>query len=498
MKIVLCNIALPALTCLVMMLTGCATVGPDYVRPDVPVPTQWNGEFRSLPAGQLDTKRLSEWWATLNDPELTSLVNRAIQKNTDLRKAKARVREARARRGVSRAALFPSVDASGSLQHTRSSAQTGIADGSNPLSAGSNAQVGGTAESDLYSTGFDASWELDLFGGKRRAVEASQADLETSEEDLNDVLVSLMGEVASNYVDLRSFQTRLSIAEANRDAQQETYQIVQWRYEAGLTTDLDVEQAKYNLEQTTAQIPTLQTGAEKAKNRLAVLLGLNPGFLEKELAERKSIPVSSQGIAYGIPADVLRNRPDVRRAERQLAAETARIGIQIAELYPKLTLSGSIGLEALSLSNLFNASSKVYSYGPSFKWNIFNMGSVRQNIEAQNAVQEQALIKYEASILSALEEVNNALTAYVKEQVRRQSLLEASQAAERAAGLAQNQYSSGLIDFQSVLDAQRTLLNFQEQLAESEAAVTSDLISLYKALGGGWKSIAPDEKKMEN
>lgn len=482
-----------------LALAGCASVGPNYIRPDVEVPAHWNEAAVNNNEGkQLDGKTLAQWWETLNDPELTSLIERAIQNNTDLRKAKARVREARARRGVSRAVLFPSVDALASVQHSRSSAQTGIAAGSNTLSAGSNAQAGRPAESDLYSTGFDASWELDLFGGRRRAIEASQADLEASEEDLKDVLVSLIGEVASNYVDLRSLQTRLSIAEANRDAQQETYQIVRWRREAGLSTGLDVEQAKYNLEQTTAQIPTLQTGAEKAKNRIAVLLGRNPGSLEKELAERKSIPVASQEIAYGIPADILRNRPDVRHAERQLAAETARIGVQTAELYPKLTLSGSIGLEALSLSNLFNASSKVYSYGPSFKWNIFNAGSVRQNIEAQNAVQEQALIKYEASILSALEEVNNALTAYVKEQVRRQSLLEASQAAERAAGLAQNQYSSGLTDFQSVLDAQRSLLNFQEQLAESEAAVTSDLISLYKALGGGWKSIAPDKKKMEN
>jgi NodT family efflux transporter outer membrane factor (OMF) lipoprotein len=474
------------------MLSGCATVGPNYVRPDVTVPGYWNEASASNSDGKrLDSKKLAQWWSTLNDSELTSLIERATQNNTDLRTAQARVREARARLGVSRASLFPSVNASASFQHTHSTAQTGSAVGSNLQSTSGNA----TAESDLYSTGFDASWEFDLFGGKRRTVEASKADLESSEEDLNYVLVSLIGEVASNYIDLRSFQTRLSIAEANHDAQQETYQIVRWRREAGLATDLDVEQAKYNLKQTTAQIPTLQTGVEKAKNRLAVLIGVIPGSLEKELAERKSIPVASQEIAYGIPADVLRNRPDVRRAERQLAAETARLGVQTAELYPKLTLSGSIGLEALSLSNLFSASSKIYSYGPSLKWNIFNAGSIRQNIEAQNAVQEQALIKYEASILTALEDVNNALTAYVKEQDRRQSLFEASQAAVRAVELAQIQYSSGLIDFQSVLDSQRSLLNLQEQLAESEAAVISDLISLFKSLGGGWKSVIPDEKK---
>ncbi|KAF0177610.1 MAG: outer membrane protein [Nitrospirae bacterium] len=498
MKKAIRYIALTALTCMLMELTGCATVGPNYTRPDVHVPTQWGGDDRNQTNGQFDTARLSEWWTTLSDPVLTGLVNRAVEKNTDLRKAKARVREARARRGVSGAALFPSVDASASIQRSKGSTQGGPADGSNSLSTTGNAQVGNSSESSLYTTGFDASWELDLFGGKRRAVEAAQADLEANEEDLNSVLVSLTAEVATNYVDLRSFQTRLSIAEVNRDLQQETYQITQWRSEAGLTTDLDVEQAKYNLEQTTAQIPTLQTGVEKAKNRLAVLLGLNPGSLENEMSERKSVPVASEEIAYGIPADVLRNRPDVRRAERQLAAETARIGVQTAELYPKLTLIGSIGLEAISLSNLFNTPGKVYSYGPNFKWNIFNAGSIRQNIEAQNAVQEQALIKYEASIQSALEEVNNALTAYMKEQVRLQSLMKAAQAAERASELAQNQYSSGLVDFQVVLSTQRSLLIFQEQLALSEAAVTSDLISLYKALGGGWKSMNPEEKKREH
>ncbi len=479
-----------------LTVAGCASVGPNYVRPDVAAPAHWNDASVSNSNGKrLDGKALAQWWSTLNDSELTSLIDRAIQRNTDLRKARARVREARARRGISKADLFPSITASGSAQRTHNGAQTGITGGLGLFSAGNSGQAGTASESDLYSVGFDASWELDLFGGKRRAVEASQGDLEASEEDLRDVLVSLIGEVASNYVDLRSSQTRLSIAEANRDAQQETYQIVQWRFDAGLTTALDVEQARYNLEQTASQIPTLQTSVEKDKNRIAVLLGLNPGSLEEELTERRTVPVAALDVAVGIPADVMRNRPDVRRAERQLAAETARVGVQIAELYPKLTLSGSTGLESLSLSNLFNASSKVYSYGPSFTWKIFNAGSIRQNIEAQSAVQEQALIQYEASILSALEEVNNALSTYSKEQVRRQSLADASQAAQHAVDLAQSQYSSGLIDFQVVLDAQRSLLSFQDLLAQSEAAVTSDLISLYKALGGGWTSLASDHMK---
>lgn len=464
---------------ILFIFSGCATVGPNYVHPDIPVPTRWNREAGgNPPGGHLDNKKLAEWWTTLNDPELTSLVKRAIQRNLDLRKAAARVREARARRAVSKAELFPSVNASGSAQHSHNS----------------NVQGGIGTGTDLYSAGFDASWELDLFGGKRRAVEASQSDLEASEEDLHDVLVTLIGEVALNYVDVRSFQARLSIAKANRDAQQETYQITSWRFDAGLTTALDVEQARYNLAQTRAQIPTLQTGLEKYENRLAALLGLNPGSLNEELSNRKSLPDASLGMAVGVPAEVLRNRPDVRRAERQLAAQSARIGAATAELYPKFTLTGSIGLEALSLGNLFAYGSRTSGYGPSFTWNIFNAGSIRQNIEVQNALQEQALIQYEASILSALEEVDNALVSYEQEQIRRQSLVEASQAAQQAVDLAQSQYSTGLIDFRAVLDAQRSLLSFQDQLAESEAMVTSDLISLYKALGGGWTSIAPDEK----
>jgi multidrug efflux system outer membrane protein len=476
---------------IMFIFSGCATVGPDYVRPEVPVPTQWNGESGgNSPAGQLDPKRLAEWWATFNDPELTSFVQRAIQRNLDLRKAAARVREARARRGISKAELFPSVKASGSAQHSHNGAQGGSVIGSDLTSA----QVGSVTGPDLYSAGFDASWELDLFGGKRRSVEASQEDLEASEEDLRDVLVSLISEVALNYVEIRSYQGRLSIAEANSAAQTETYDITRWRFEAGLTTALDVEQARYNLEQTRSQIPTLQTSLEQAKNRLAVLLGLNPGSLKEELSERRPIPTAPVDIAIGVPADVLRNRPDVRRAERQLAAQTARIGVATAELYPKFTLTGSIGFEALSLSNLLDAASKVYSYGASFTWSIFNAGSIRQNIEVQNALQEQALIQYEASILSALKDVNNGFVAYAQEQLRRQSLMEASQAAQRAVDLAQSQYSSGLIDFQVVLDSQRSLLSFEEQLAVSKSAVTSDLISLYKALGGGWEPLASNEK----
>jgi NodT family efflux transporter outer membrane factor (OMF) lipoprotein len=452
------------------LIAGCATIGPDYVRPDVPIPKEWSAGLSSgETSGFHGSQVLARWWSMLNDPELSSLIERAIAGNLDMREAAARVREARARRGVSTADQFPSVDATASASSNRGSKATGS-----------------DTVQDLYSAGFDATWELDLFGGGKRAIEAAQANLEASEEDRYNVLVTLTGEVALNYIEVRSFQARLAVAKANRDAQQETYQITQWRFEAGLTTQRDVEQAKSNLEQTRAQIPTLQTSLEAAKNRLAVLLGKHPGTLDKELSERKSIPTASLEIAVGVPADVLRNRPDVRRAERQLAAQTARIGVATADLYPKLSLTGSIGLEALSAKNLFSSGNQTSGISLPITWNIFDAGRVRKNIEVQNALQEQSLIQYEAAILSALGDVNNALVAFAQEQSRRQSLSEAEQAAQRAADLAQSQYESGLVDFQVVLDAQRSLLSLQEQLVVSEAEVTSDLIRLYKALGGGW------------
>jgi NodT family efflux transporter outer membrane factor (OMF) lipoprotein len=398
--------------------------------------------------------------------------------NLDLKKAMARVREARARRGIAKADLFPTLDATGSATWSRSSKDTG---------------TGKT--NDLFAATFDAGWELDIFGGVRRSVEAAEGDLRASQGDLRDVLVSLLAEVVSNYVEVRTFQARLAFAEANLEAQSETYQLTLWRYQAGLSDELAVQQARYNLESTRSQIPTLRTGLEEAMNRIAVLLGEQPGKVHGELEKRESIPVIPLKVAVGVPADVLRRRPDVRRAESQLAAQTARVGVATADLYPKFTLSGSIGLEALSLSNPSSAGSWTLSGGPRITWAIFRAGAIRQNIEVQSALQEQYLIAYEAAVLSALEEVENALVAYAEEQQRRQSLSEATQASQKAVELAQHKYQAGLTDFSNVLDAERSLLTFQDQLAQSNGAVTSNLVRLYKALGGGWTSMAPDEKR---
>lgn len=454
---------------LAIIAAGCAAVGPRYVRPEVPVYPDWNNKLEGNTNGTgMDVQILAEWWTSLGDPRLSRLIERAAAGNLDLKKAQARVREARARRGIAEAGLFPGLDGSGSARWSRTITDTG------PDTTGSG-----------YAAGFDAAWEVDIFGGVRRSVEAAERDLQASEEDLRNVLVSLLAEVALNYLDVRIYQDLLTVAEDNLESQSETWQLTRWRYEAGLSDELAVQQARYNLENTRSQIPTLRTALEAAMNRVAVLLGEQPGRVHSELEQREPIPVPPLDVAVGVPADLLRRRPDIRQAERELAAQTARVGVAMADLYPRLTLSGSIGLESLS-SNSVSSGILSLAGGPGISWAIFKGGAIRQNIEVQSALQEQALIQYEAAVLGAIEEVENALVAYAEVQQRRQALSEATRAAQKAALLAEHKYEAGLTDFTNVLDAQRSLLSFQEQLAQSNGAVTGNLVRLYKALGGGW------------
>lgn len=463
----------------ILILTGCATVGPDYVSPDTPVSATWQTQFKGgLTPEEMNPQTLSAWWTTFNDPELSRLIDRAVSGNLDLKKAMARIRESRARRGMAKADLFPTLDATGSANWSRSSKDTGSG-----------------KTSDLFVGTFDAGWEMDIFGGVRRSVEAAEADLQANYEELRNVLISLLAEVALNYVEVRTFQTRLTAAEANLEAQNETYQLALWRYQAGLSDELAVQQARYNLENTRSQMPTLRIGLEEAMNRLAVLLGEQPGQVHTELEKRMPAPDPPLKVAVGVPADVLRRRPDIRRSERELAAQTARIGVAMADLYPRFTLSGSIGLETLSLNNLSSSGSWTLSGGPRITWAIFKAGAIRQNIEMQSALQEQALITYEAAVLNALVEVENALVAYAEEQHRRDDLRKAMETAKRAVDMAQHKYQAGLTDFSNVLEAQRSLLSFEDQLAQSDGAVASNLVRLYKALGGGWTSLTPDVKK---
>jgi multidrug efflux system outer membrane protein len=272
----------------------------------------------------------------------------------------------------------------------------------------------------------------------------------------------------------------------NIQNQEETDQLTQWRFKAGLSDELDVHRARSSLESARSRLPALRTALEEAKNRLAVLVGAHPGELQKTLEPVRPVPVVPLNVAVGIPADLLRQRPDVRKTEQELAAQTARIGVATADLYPKLTLNGSIGFDALSTGDLLSSGSRSYSYGPGIAWRIFDAGAVRRNIEIQSAKQEQALMAYESTVLKALEETENALVAYAEEQQRRDSLVEAVRSAQQALDLAQFKYQSGLIDFLALLDAQRSLLSYQDELSLSNGTVTSNLVRLYKALGGGW------------
>lgn len=471
---------LPVLS--LFIITGCITVGPDYKRPSTALSKEWRTNLEGgLKAGEVDVKTLSAWWNAFNDSKLSSLIDRAISGNLDLRQAKARVREARARRGVAQAGLFPTLQADGSATRSKSREDTG---------------TGKVSETrDLYSAGFDTNWEIDIFGGVRRSVEAAEADFEASREDVRDVLVTLIAEVALNYIDLRTMQSRIDVAENNLQTQSETCQLVLWQYQAGLSDGLAYQQATYNLETTRAQLPTLRTGREEAINRIAVLLGEQPGEVHQELQQQESIPTASLEVAVGVPADVLRHRPDVRRTERELAAQSARIGVATADLYPKFTLNGSIGLETLSLPGMPSTHTNAMTGGPQVSWAIFKGGAIRQNIEIQTALQEQARISYEATILTALEEVENALTACAEEQLRKKHLQEATRAAVNAVELSQYKYQAGLTDFSNVLISERSLLSLQDQLAQSSGTVAANLVGLYKALGGGWETLEFDDRQ---
>ncbi|MDD5678968.1 MAG: efflux transporter outer membrane subunit [Kiritimatiellae bacterium] len=456
-----------------LLLTGgCLSVGPDYTQPNPSIPTNWSATMSAgVTAAPASPETLSRWWAQLNDPVLSALMERARAGNLDLRQAQARLRAARAQRGVSQAALFPTVEATAGASRTHGSEAAGSDDTVN-----------------LFASGFDASWEVDVFGKNRRALESADATMQASQEAVSDALVSLFSEVALNYVEVRSSQVLISLTETNLTLRAETCDITRWRNEAGLTTQLDVDQAKLSLEQARAELSTLRTSLEKAKHRLAVLVGQPPGQLKELLAEPKVVPAPPLDIAVGVPADLLRRRPDIRRAERQLAAQTAQIGVAQASRYPDFSLLGSIGLESLSLGTLYNAGARAAQAAANAAWTLFDGGALRQTVEVQTALQEEAFGFYEATVLTALEDVENALVAYANEQERRHALQAAVQAGQSAFSLARNQYSSGLVNFQTVLDTQRTLLSVQDLLAASDATVTSDLIRLYKALGGGWTS----------
>ena len=489
------------LAIVIMSSAGC-TVGPDYHRPSIPMPDAYG---RSSAARQPTTipsttqpVSLAQWWTAFDDPTLNALIEQAIKSNQDLKIAESRVREARALRAVAGAAQWPTANASGSYSRARRSENiSGFAGGFGGTTGGGTGGTGGTTgfsfgnrDEDFYQVGFDASWELDVFGGVRRSVEAASADLAALEENHRDVLVTLLSEVARNYIELRGLQRQRQVALADLESQRQTLELSTSRFNAGVANELDVKRAEALVASSEATIPALEASIGRTIHRLNVLEGRQPETINDDLSQERAVPASAGQVPLGLPSDLLRRRPDIRRAERDLAAATARIGVATADLFPKFSLTGSIGLQSSDLSDLPKASSEFWSLGPSFRWPIFTAGRIRANIRVQNARQEQALTRYEQTVLIALEDVENALINYGKEQERFKSLDQAVRANRRAVEMATELYTRGVIDFLSVLEVQRSLFASEEQLIISEKNLSANLVALYKALGGGWESNA--------
>lgn len=447
------------------LLAGCAAVGPDYHPPETKVPSQWQGASDASPA-TIDAAALAQWWRQFHDPVLDRLIDDALKANVSLATARAQLREARARYDLARANLGPSANASASASRSKSSSASGT---------------------NLYDAGFDASWEPDVFGGGRRSVEAAEADAQAQAEALHETRVSLVAEVARNYLELRTAERQLAVARSNLKTQSDTYDIVHWRHLAGLASALDEAQARTLLEQTRATLPTLETSVRTARNRLAILLDRAPGEVDELLKSGpEDIPAAPETVAVGIPADTLRQRPDVRAAERRLAAETARLGVAEAQRYPSFRLSGTLGLQALTPGGLVDGATVTRSLLAGITAPIFDAGRIRSNIAIQDAVLERARLNYRSTVLTALEDVENALVSIRNTRQRIEQLTRAATSAQTAWDIARYRYQSGLVDFQSVLDSQRSLLSLEDQLTSAEGAYSLAQVQLYKALGGGW------------
>ncbi len=448
---------------------GCA-VGPNYTAPDPRMPDAWHQDLvRGLDRGEAN---LQTWWTLLDDPVLTRLIDQAARHNLGLQGAAARVAEARARRGVARGAWFPTLGAA--FSYARSQFSQELAP---PLGGNAN---------DVFSTGVDSSWEIDIFGRIRRSVESADASLEATVEDYRDVMVTVLAEVALTYVDARTQQERIRYTEQNIETQRGSLDLTRARFKAGLVGELDVQQALENLSSTEAFLPQLEAALSRSIHALGVLLGEHPNALFAELTPPGPIPLPPDEILVGVPTDVLRQRPDIRAAERSLSASTARIGAATADLYPRLSLLGTFAFDALDAAKLFTGDASAFSVGPSIRWNLFDGGRVRANIDAEDAITQQALVVYEQTILDALLEVEDAMVDYARESERMDALERSAAAAEAAVNLVTTLYRTGLTDFQNVLDTERSQFVRQDELANSQGVVTQNLIRIYKSLGGGW------------
>lgn len=452
---------------LLLGITACSTVGPSYQAPSNSPPAQWKNANLLAEASASSPLALANWWKTLNDPTLNTLIDTALAQNYDLQTAQAKLRESRARAGVADAALYPALNTSTKAGRTHS------------------AKTGNTTES--YSAGLDASWELDIFGANRQSQAAAEASAQASEATLQDTQVSLIAEVAQLYINLRTLESRRALTLDSLNSQQETRDLVNWRWQAGLVSELEAKQADSALAQTRAKIPALDNQIEQNRNQLAVLLGQTPAQLADLAVNKASIPDFAAISGGNVPLDALLRRPDIRAAERKLAAQHALVNAATAARYPKLSLSASLSLQSNNLSQLLRADSLINNLAANLSAPLFDAGRITQNIAIQESVLQQSYASYQKTYLQALADVENALMFIATSQDRRTALNEANQAATLAESLARQRYASGLTDYLTVLDTQRTLLSVQDALRSADGDHANALVQLYKALGGGWQ-----------
>jgi NodT family efflux transporter outer membrane factor (OMF) lipoprotein len=457
------------------MPPGCTMVGPDYLRPRAPMAEMWIEP--PDPTVKREPTDLSAWWTVFNDPVLNTLIETAYRQNPSLHAAGTRVLEAQARRGIVIGQLFPQQqEAFGS--YTRNDISTNKAGRNSPLL---------DPTFDDWQLGFDVAWELDLWGRFRRGIEVADAELLASVATYDDVLVSLISEVAANYAQFRTLEERLTVAKTNVLIQERSFELADLKFRGGVVTELDAAQAAALLRDTQAQIPELEASIRQAQNNLSVLLGLPPQDLRGMLGGIKPIPTAPAEIAVGIPADLLRRRPDIRQAERLLAAQSAQIGMATADLFPSFSLIGTLSLTSEEFTDLFKSSSFENFGGPGFRWAILNYGRLQNNIRVQDARFQALIGEYENTVLQAQGEVENAIAAYLGAQWQVALLASSVEAATRAVELADFQYREGEVDYTRVLDTQQFLVIEQDRLVITKGLVALNLITLYKALGGGWE-----------
>ena len=485
-----------------MMITGCAVVGPDYIRPQAPEMTEWSE--KKDPKIKSEPADFANWWKRLNDPVLDTLIERAYLQNLSLRIAGIRILEARAQLGIAVGNQYPQ------LQQLRGD-YTGYGLSENTANTTSAIDTNYTAA----NIGFDAAWELDFWGKFRRAVESGIWNLDATIAGYDNILVSLTAEVARTYVLIRTLETRLAIARENVKIQESSVQVARVRFEEGDVTELDLAQAKTLLGDTQASIPRLESQLRQTKNGLAVLLGMLPADLEPLLGKPGPIPVAPPDVAVGIPAELLRRRPDIRLAESRMAAQSSLIGVAKADMYPRFSLFGSIGLSGSdaaltaagfpggsSLSDLWDSDSLQHSGGIGFGWDIFNYGRIKNRVRVQDARFQQLVVNYKNTVIKAAQESEDGLSAFLRSQEEVVFLKESATAAAHSVELSLIQYREGLVDYQRVLDTQRVQVQAQDLLTSTQGSVLLNLIATYKALGGGWESrvgkdFVPEEIKQE-